>query len=141
MKIQVAQIPPEGLVLDQEECISDYDLDTDAIKFSAPLFIRAEVFRITNAVTVNTLLSFKGIATCSRCLVEFEATFNRKLQLHYEVHSPDEVIDLLPDIREEIILDFPIKFLCSSNCKGLCPRCGKDLNKENCSCFNLEERS
>ena len=43
-------------------------------------------------------------------------------------------IDLDQDIREEIILDYPIKPLCRPDCKGLCPRCGKNLNEGGCSC-------
>jgi uncharacterized protein len=43
-------------------------------------------------------------------------------------------IDLNPDIREEIILVYPIKPLCSIDCKGLCPKCGKNLNEGKCNC-------
>jgi len=37
-------------------------------------------------------------------------------------------------LRQEIILHFPVVSVCSKSCKGLCPVCGVDLNKENCSC-------
>lgn len=36
--------------------------------------------------------------------------------------------------REAFILDMDTKTLCSEDCKGLCPRCGADLNLGPCSC-------
>ncbi|MEN6620557.1 MAG: DUF177 domain-containing protein [Smithella sp.] len=48
-----------------------------------------------------------------------------------------DFIDLAPIIYEQIILQIPIKPLCSENCKGLCPRCGTNLNVASCNC-NLE---
>jgi DUF177 domain-containing protein len=60
-----------------------------------------------------------------------------------EVVEPDLVdeetyagkeIDLKPAIREQILLQIPAPPLCAEDCKGLCPRCGKDLNEGECGC-------
>ena len=40
---------------------------------------------------------------------------------------PDEMLDVDQLVTEDILLDLPSKFLCSPNCKGLCPRCGMEL--------------
>ncbi len=45
-----------------------------------------------------------------------------------------ETVDLEAVIREQIILQLPLKPLCQENCKGLCPVCGANLNRETCSC-------
>jgi uncharacterized protein len=45
-----------------------------------------------------------------------------------------EVIDLESIIREQIILTLPLKPLCSEDCRGLCTRCGVNLNQERCAC-------
>ena len=47
---------------------------------------------------------------------------------------PDETLDVDQLVTEDILLDLPSKFLCSPNCRGLCPRCGKDLNEGDCGC-------
>ena len=47
---------------------------------------------------------------------------------------PDETLDVDELVTEDILLDLPSKFLCSPDCKGLCPRCGKDLNEGDCGC-------
>lgn len=41
-------------------------------------------------------------------------------------------------VFEEIALNFPFKHLCSEDCKGLCPKCGHDLNEGECSCPKKE---
>lgn len=134
MKIIINQVPAEGLCLDEEIKSSELDLDTALIKFRSPLKLAARIMRITNALTVD--LNIQGVifADCSRCLNEFDWAFDKRVQLNYVLDSSDVFIDLKPNIREEIILDYPIKPLCSLSCKGLCLRCGKNKNEGGCNC-------
>jgi uncharacterized protein len=37
-------------------------------------------------------------------------------------------------VREQVLLSLPARTLCRPDCKGLCPRCGLDLNSESCTC-------
>jgi uncharacterized protein len=37
-------------------------------------------------------------------------------------------------LREQVLLTLPVRTLCRDDCKGLCPRCGSNLNDEGCSC-------
>ncbi len=37
-------------------------------------------------------------------------------------------------LREQVLLSLPVRSLCRQDCKGLCPRCGRNLNTEPCSC-------
>jgi uncharacterized protein len=134
MKIRIAQITPEGVDLEESVAASRLDLETDTVKFRSPIDIRARASRITNAVSVEVSLSGLMSLVCSRCLNEFEVELKKKLKLNYPVDKSQQVINLGPDIREEIILDYPIQPLCSSDCKGLCPKCGKNLNEGGCSC-------
>lgn len=43
-------------------------------------------------------------------------------------------IDTADFIRQEIILHFPMIPVCSNSCKGLCPKCGTNLNQKSCNC-------
>ena len=45
-------------------------------------------------------------------------------------------VDIL--IYDEILLGFPMKQLCSEDCKGICKSCGVNLNEETCNCGNTE---
>lgn len=134
MKIIINQVPAEGLYLKEEIASAELDLDMDLIKFRSPLKLTARITRITNALTVDLNIFGTIFAHCSRCLNEFEWVFNKDVMLNYSLESSDVFIDLKPNIREEIILDYPIKTLCSLNCKGLCVKCGKNKNQGGCNC-------
>ena len=41
-------------------------------------------------------------------------------------------------IREELMIDFPRKLLCSDDCEGLCPKCGKPKREGDCGCVTKE---
>jgi uncharacterized protein len=41
-------------------------------------------------------------------------------------------------LREQVLLSLPVRTLCREDCKGLCPRCGQNLNLEACSCGQTE---
>lgn len=90
---------------------------------------------------------------CSRCLEntrqsigsDFEYTLiPAKAETKEDIElKPEELeisyyqgdfIDLTPIICEQIILQIPIKVLCSEQCKGLCQQCGTNLNSSSCNC-------
>jgi uncharacterized protein len=50
-----------------------------------------------------------------------------------------EEIDLAPHVWEEVVLATPTKFYCRDDCRGLCPRCGKNLNAGACDCAPEKE--
>ncbi|MCX5703654.1 MAG: DUF177 domain-containing protein [Candidatus Omnitrophica bacterium] len=150
MKIEINKIPLEGLTLEEESTAAALDLETDIINFKGSIKIAAGVSKITNAVTVRVALDALMHTSCSRCLDEFEIKFKKKIALNYPVEKAQLVIDtstslsvngersrtidLDPDIREEIILDYPIKPLCKPDCQGLCLKCGRNLNEGKCNC-------
>lgn len=84
-------------------------------------------------------LSFKGELksrvrhTCGRCLKEVDEKVDLPFDLYYEIKGKTE-IDTTDDLREVLILDHPISFLCSEDCRGLCPRCGQNRNEAVCQC-------
>ncbi len=46
----------------------------------------------------------------------------------------ENMLDLTELLRQNILLSMPIKPLCSDECKGLCPTCGRNLNEGPCNC-------
>lgn len=90
---------------------------------------------------------------CSRCLMEFDLELSTGFDLvfHREDRSrlpegtdeEDFILlndsiesryDILPRVRESILLELPIRFLCREDCKGLCSNCGANLNESDCGC-------
>ena len=82
-------------------------------------------------------------AECSRCLDPFEYRLEIESTDLY-AFSPDtsgevslilpedSIIDLSPIVRDEMLLAIPINPICKSDCKGLCPICGINLNENSC---------
>jgi uncharacterized protein len=134
MKIDVKKISMDSSVLEEDLIASQYDLETDIVKFPDPIKVKAIISKITNAVTADLSLNASMHMNCSRCLSEFEIDFEKELRLSYPVNKAEAIIDLGPDIREAIIFEYPIKPLCTPACKGLCFKCGKNLNEGQCSC-------
>jgi len=94
--------------------------------------------------------SLKGSVTlsCDRCMADFVMAIDETFDI-FEQLPDGEDFDDEPRIRkesgqlqlnvgailwEEFAVTLPVKPLCSEGCKGMCPNCGKDLNKENCQC-------
>jgi uncharacterized protein len=50
------------------------------------------------------------------------------------LHLKEPVIDVAEILQEQLYLAVPGKVLCSSDCKGICPECGKSLNSRGCDC-------
>ena len=101
---------------------------------------------ISCTIDIDTI----GHFTCDRCLTEFDRNVTEQISILFHTGTDDELetdeedvvnisqdtleIDLLPYIREDLLIAIPMKKLCKENCKGLCPNCGVDLNLEDCNC-------
>ncbi len=134
MKILINQVPPEGLFLEEEVSPLELDLETDLIKLGSALKVKGQVNRFTNALSVKLNLQALLQFTCARCLESFERKLNKDVQFNFSVNQGESFIDLTSDLREEVMLDYPIKPLCDLKCQGLCKECGNNLNQGGCNC-------
>ena len=44
-------------------------------------------------------------------------------------------LDVEQLVHNEILIHWPLRVLCKENCRGICPKCGKDLNEGSCECY------
>lgn len=127
-------------------------------EFLAPVRTQLRAARIGDIFEAVGTVQTKIQLACSRCLNDFHFFVQSKFALTYTSEIPEtdsemthteielryedmgliyfsgEKIDLQPDIAAQVMLAMPVKPLCSEACKGLCPKCGIDLNKEACRC-------
>lgn len=134
MKIEVRRIPEEGITLEEHIPPETLDLETEWVGLQAPVHSRACAYRVNDTLIVDLEVSGNLSYTCGRCLEGFRTEFKKALKLTYMIDPSTQVVELTTDIREEILLDLPIKPLCRQDCKGLCPVCGKNLNEGPCVC-------
>lgn len=123
-------------------------VSTDAVE------LEGTVERSERGYTVRGHARGSARLCCGRCLVEFPFTFAERFELSL-VHATripredemrldkDELdvrffeeaeLDLVDLAVEQFALAVPMKPLCSEECRGLCPRCGADLNRFPCAC-------
>ena len=133
------------------------EVELDKISFQMgdyPILEKTPVeLEITN--TGNKVLELKGIGSvtvgipCDRCLeqvavkipYEIEQKLDMKKSDTERVQDLDENdyltgMDLDVDrlVYLEVLMSWPLKVLCREDCKGICSRCGKNLNKGSCGC-------
>ena len=115
-------------LFDAEEQVLPFSMELDLSgveqwgdrPFKTSIAIKGEVQNRAGIVTVRYDADYILSASCARCLEPVE---QKKHQ---------EFLDTLA--QDDILLELPIRMLCSEDCKGLCPMCGCNLNKETCSC-------
>lgn len=93
-------------------------------------------------------VDFTLLDKCSRCLEPVEVPMSYTIDGFFVEEGYDEdsfedydafiidteEVDLVDVIEQTLSYNMPYKVLCDEDCKGLCPKCGKNLNKETCSC-------
>jgi uncharacterized protein len=108
----------------------------------------------TGQVLVRGAVEAPLLHECRRCLTPVHRTLKAEVALVWTdpgeagAESDDDSeevrvlepgvgeIDLGEAVREELILAAPAYVLCREDCKGLCPRCGADLNEGPCECVD-----
>jgi len=135
MKVNVDKITGEGLELAEklDPHALSLDLNEQGIVFTQSIEARASFTKTGKEVFVSVSLEAGCEYTCGRCLAKFHDIFRKKFNMDYEV-NPGDILDIDEDIRQEMILDYPMKIVCKPECKGLCPNCGQNLNISKCDC-------
>ena len=147
MKVDVRPIlHTPGRRLEFQFALDLSDLEFDGRKpVSRPVAVEGEVRNTADLLELELTARTTLDAVCDRCGKEFlldkEAGYRCMLAEELQNEESDEIV-LLEDgtvdagelARTAFILGMDSKTLCSEDCKGLCPRCGADLNLGPCSC-------
>ena len=153
MKVAFADIPDEGLSIH----LQDKSFVPAEVHCSSP--VRAEIFleRNDSRVILSGELSVPAELACDRCLDVFDFSIESKFTVDFELVEQaesdqpgqdyhcqgDELdtiilykpeIDISQVVAQQVLLALPMKQLCSVNCKGLCSKCGANLNDEKSTC-------
>jgi len=134
MNINLNHIPQDGIVLTEDLDPYALDLQIEELTFTSPIHVKVEVRKILDAVSIKAQVKAETALVCGRCLEEYPSKYEEEIDFNYSVTPADRYLELDDDLRQEVILSYPIKLLCKEDCKGICPGCGKNLNKETCNC-------
>jgi uncharacterized protein len=117
-------------------------------RFEDDLRVDVEIHRYGTDVHLAGKITGGVSCTCGRCLDEFLWPLARPFRFLIVKARPGEPaeddtgldhyngdeIDLGPLLREQALLSLDRAVLCSPDCKGLCPQCGVNRNRETCNC-------
>ncbi|MBL7135722.1 MAG: DUF177 domain-containing protein [Candidatus Marinimicrobia bacterium] len=147
MKIRLKSLKEGHQILEYSSSRSDLNL-TDNY-FNSPIIVTLSINKGSTEISINGEIQTILDLECDRCLSLFQQTLKSSFkiilsQIDIDAMNCDENIisfssntsevDILPQIRDALILNIPLKKLCRKSCKGLCPKCGANLNIEKCKC-------
>jgi uncharacterized protein len=158
LQISIKAIPETGLEVEidlETEWFARWRAEDPDLEFTdARITGRVRLEKHGRDILVRGHLAGHLQLTCSRCLESFAAPATADFDLilapapaaalaqEEELSRTDldldyyagQVVDLESLLREQIILMVPLKPLCDESCKGLCPHCGANLNRQTCRC-------
>ena len=157
MRFKIKEIGDEGVSLDlpitaawlKAECP-----DLDATPGPRGLRLQGQLLLSGEDVFLRGTLRGAFQTTCSRCLEPARLPVDVPLAVTFVSRSDDDEgeddedeeadvdvatfdgdeVDLGPELRDQILLAFPMARFCRDNCAGLCPVCGGNRNQVACDC-------
>jgi len=126
-----------GVVLEAMEVLGD------PVQFE-DISVQGEFLCTGESISVHGTMAARVVTRCSKCLgpVDFDinADFDEQFVRLADPDDPDSYVfqassvELTEPVKNALLLELPMRILCSEDCKGLCPQCGKNLNEGSCAC-------
>ena len=146
------------LEFDYELPLNVYPEDTSSflygVSFPSPMKVSGEITNTAGYMRMTLSMSVNYQTVCARCLKDVGGCFTLDLEKTVAsrdmLSDPDDpkyddyaiiedgFLDMDEPLREQIEMEFPVRFLCKEDCKGLCSKCGKNLNDGACDCPTKE---
>ena len=155
VKIDISKLEHEPLRFDEALLVEAERLGPDQVAGQITVRLAGEVRPHDEIYSISGHCAAEGQLACSRCLepVPWSVSEDFSFEYHLPESAPldaeagldegdldvsflqDQELDLIQLAAEQVMLAMPMRILCQSNCAGLCPRCGANLNKvDDCGC-------
>lgn len=138
------------VIVNGDVTLSDTNFLGEEFVFGAPMHIEGGIVNNGKALELNAKCSGRVKVHCARCTKELERNVNFDIKEFFmqddgNVGDNEDVvlfegytIDLTDIVINHFLMNVSGKYLCSGDCKGLCPKCGADLNEGDCGCSDDE---
>ena len=158
MIIDLANVGTTAKIIERTFEPAEIDLEGERVTLSGKVAFNGEIERVNGKGNLRGTIKTAVLLDCSRCLepvamhLEFpsRAIFvdlsdeNTDAEAEVCDEALDESlveggrIDMAEVVREQILLAIPEQIFCREDCKGLCPKCGANLNLIDCKCADDE---
>ena len=159
MKVEKRDLREGPVTLHIDSAPEAFELTDEDFRFQHPVKGQVHFHLVGPKVLAKGEVNTLATAICVRCLTEVDIPIKGIVDAVYEndpellkpeakiignadlsvVWFDGESISPEPEIRESIMLELPSAPVCNEGCKGLCPKCGANLNVENCQCMKEKE--
>lgn len=111
--------------------------DAGLLPAHAEICVWVRVVPCSGEAVVTGRVQSSFASECAVCLCPLETSVEEAFSVSHRILS-DTGIDLLPDVRDAFMAGIPMQRKCSPKCRGLCVKCGKNLNQGPCACSSGE---
>jgi Predicted metal-binding, possibly nucleic acid-binding protein len=140
MLLYLSEITESKVTRDVEYNIAGDELGENAKIKNVSL--KVEFYRAAETICLRFFGNATVLTACDRCLADLELDMDLDETYYlFPENTPDvdyfysgDEIELDDYVRETLVMNMPGKVLCSEDCKGLCSKCGADLNLGDCGC-------
>ena len=139
--LELLRRPGSTKDVDATVASTDIEFGDDRIT-DKPVRVNVHLESLTDGVSVTGSVHAAWHGECRRCLLPIDRDIEVAVTEMYQVvvQDPDahaielDQINLLPMVRENVLLALPLAPLCVESCAGLCPSCGVNRNDTPCAC-------
>ena len=124
------------------------------VSFPSPMKVKGDITNTAGYMRMRLTMSLDYQSNCARCLAPLSGSFSLDLEKTVAPRNllsdldedklddyaiiEDGFLDMDEQLIDQLEMEFPIRFLCKDDCRGLCSRCGKNLNEGDCDCAKKE---
>lgn len=140
--------------IERSATAAELAIDPRYARLVGPVTLGARVYRSGENVEVRGEVRAALELDCDRCLAPVRREIAAELRIYAErrpsrdrrseqesreddlgiVYHDGRFVDLTEDIRQLVLVEVPWNVVCREGCRGLCSRCGADLNQGPCAC-------
>jgi len=144
MKIDLRGLLAEGAGIVRFSCEADLsDLDFFGVRpFQSGAEVKGEVVKSAGGLLLEFAIDAALDALCASCGRSVKVRFYHKESAYLGEGGEDNEhiaieggeLDIEPVVRDAVVLNMETRILCGEDCKGVCPKCGANLNDGPCTC-------
>ena len=141
---QALRNPGQQYPFEARVALPDMEIFSDTVSFEDVRASGEYLATDDGRISVRATASASVRAHCSRCLEEVVTPVEAEIDAVYSrVPDPEDPdlygfegysLDLTDAVKDAVLLELPMCFICKPDCKGLCPVCGANRNKVACTC-------
>ena len=147
MKIDVSDIlvsDGQSKKISADIALENAEFNGNFLRFTKPVSVCGTAENIGGSIVLSLKADTRFETECAKCLENFGVDFSYDISETFVKNGASDgvctlcggEIDLSDVVLQHLYMNHPISFICKDDCKGLCQKCGQNLNKGDCTCGN-----